>query len=450
LFKKLVDKLKSKDTGSVLIVGAGSSFLIKILAAALAFFTQVILARHMGVEQFGIFAYVTSWLVILVLLCKLGLDTSMVRFVAAYKATGEWGLLKGILKASNRLTITSSLIVSFAGIVFVQLIGSRISEDLKSTAFIGCLVLPFMALIQVRQALLRALRHVVKAILPEFIIQPATLLILVLISMIIYSKQHDYPLKLDANVIMVFDLAAFILTFIIITWWVKISIKRETRDVQEESRMNEWIAVTMPLLMMSWFNLINYRADVLMIGIMIDTTQAGIYSVSVKLANFLVWGLNAVNVIAAPLIAQLYSQKNKRELQRMVSISAAFISIYTIPAVVVMLVWGRQIISIFGDDFADAYNPLVLLAISQGVNALVGSVGYLLTMTGYQRDAATVIGIAAIFNIILNLILIPKYGIQGAAIASASSTILWNITMYILVRKRLGIEPSFIGLFKRR
>lgn len=443
MLDKLKKKLKNRDTGSVLVIGAGSSFLIKMAGAIIALGVQILLARIMGPEQYGIFAYVISWLIILVLFGKLGLDTSMVRFVAAYKATGEWGLLKGVLRAGNKLTIISSLSVGLLGFIVVWAIGDMIERELRITAWIGCAVLPLMALVQVRQALLRALQHIIKAIMPEFIIQPMLHALIVAIAFFLFARE------MRASETMFYHFISFVITLFIISYWLRMIIRSETSDAPEQMKTREWIAVTLPLLMLAGFNLINHRADVIMVGFFMGTTEAGFYSVAVKLANFLVWGLNAVNIVAAPMIADLYAKKDKRELQRMASMAAAGIAAFTIPAAIIMLVFGKNLLGLFGSEFTQAYPALVFLVVGQGMNALVGSVSYLLTMTGYQREAAIVIGITAVINIALNVILIPRLGLQGAAIATAISTIIWKISMYILVRKRLSIEPSFLGLFRK-
>jgi O-antigen/teichoic acid export membrane protein len=196
--------------------------------------------------------------------------------------------------------------------------------------------------------------------------------------------------------------------------------------------------------------MINHRADVIMVGFFKGTTDAGIYSVSVHWANLMVWGLTAVNLVAAPLISQLYTQNKIRELQRMASLSALGIAIFTLPAAIIMLFCGTWLLGLFGDGFKAGYGALVFLVAGQSVNALTGSVGYLLTMTGHQKEAAIVIGITAFINISLNVILIPMMGLKGAAIATMISTMIWKFAMYVIVRRNLKIDPSIVGLFGKR
>lgn len=442
---ELIEKLKGGNVDAILIRGAGGSFLLKIAGIAIAFGVQILLARTLGKEQYGIFAYVISWLMVLILLGKLGIDTTLLRYAAAYRAKEEWGLLKGILKTGNIIAFIASISIGIIIALVIFALGDRIANDLKMTFWIGCLVLPVMALVQLRQAIMRSMQKVILAVFPELIIQPVVMAVLMFI--LILSDR-----SLDAFSAMILHFTAFVGALIVISRWTNRIVASETKDGREEIRLNEWTGVMLPLLMMSGFNVINHRADIIMVGFFKGTTDAGIYSVAVHLSNFMVLGLTAINLIAAPLISHLYAQNKRKDLQRMASLSALGIAIFTVPAAIIMLFCGKWLLGLFGGegDFIVGYDSLVFLVIGQSVNALTGSVGYLLTMTGYQKEAAIVMGITALINIALNVILIPMMGIKGAAIATMISTIVWKFAMYVIVRRNLKIDPSIIGLFRKR
>ncbi len=447
-FPKIADlksKLQGGNLDAVFIRGASGTFLVMIASKAISFGVQVLLARMLGVDQYGIFSLVIAWLIILLLLGKLGIDTTLLRFVAAYRANEEWGLLKGVLRTGNLIAFIASISVGIIVALAVFALGENIAADLRMTFWIGCMVLPVMALVQVRQAILRSMQKVIHAVIPELIIQPVLLAIFILIIML-------FDRSLDAFSAMILHFTAFAAALVIISRWTNRIVSSEIQGASEEIRLKEWINVMLPLLMMSGFNVINHRVDVIMVGFFKGTTDVGIYSASVHLANFMVLGLIAVNQIAAPLISHLYTQNKKKELQRMASLSALGIAIFTVPAAIIMVFCGTWLLGLFGGegDFKAGYGALLFLVAGQSVNALTGSVGYLLTMTGYQKEAAIVMGITALINITLNVILIPKMGLNGAAIATMISTMVWKFAMYVIVRRNLKIDPSIIGLFGRR
>lgn len=101
-----------------------------------------------------------------------------------------------------------------------------------------------------------------------------------------------------------------------------------------------------------------------------------------------------------------------------------------------------MLLSLFGSEFTVGYSALVILTVGQLVNALAGSVGFIMTMTGHQREAAWVTFGSTVLNISLNAILIPRFGIEGAATATAFTTALMNIVMFGYVQKRLQLNPT--------
>ena len=114
---------------------------------------------------------------------------------------------------------------------------------------------------------------------------------------------------------------------------------------------------------------------------------------------------------------------------------------------IAIVLFSRPILHLFGAEFIAAQGALVALMLGQLVNVGAGSVGYLMLMTTYQKQAAGVMAVSALANIILNWVGIHWFGILGAAIATALSMALWNIWLYVLVVKKLGVRPSILDTF---
>ncbi|MGW8268779.1 MAG: flippase, partial [Longimicrobiales bacterium] len=115
-------------------------------------------------------------------------------------------------------------------------------------------------------------------------------------------------------------------------------------------------------------------------------------------------------------------------------------------ALAAILVLGAgPVLDLFGEGFARARWALAILVLGQVVNAAMGPVGHLMNLTGHGRESAVVYGTAAGVNVGLNLLLIPAMGMEGAAVATATSVILWNLWLFALVRRRVGVHSLFIG-----
>ena len=153
----------------------------------------------------------------------------------------------------------------------------------------------------------------------------------------------------------------------------------------------------------------------------------------------------SVNIALAPNIAHLHADGNRAELQRIMTHSARLILAGALPIAGFFILWGKPFLSLFGPEFTKAYNVLVILSIGQLVNAATGPGGLLLVMTNREREAAWTIGLSVILHAVMNIALIPRWGIEGAAIAGSTSIIVANLGMTWFAWRRLGIYATVLG-----
>jgi O-antigen/teichoic acid export membrane protein len=438
-----LQNFKGDSIDAVLAKGATAALAIKVGGAGIGFAAQVLLARVLGIEQYGQYAYVISWMMILVLPCKLGMETTLVRFIAAYRARKEWELLYGIIHFVKRSTLLASLVVACITALIIWGIRFRIGTSLSLTFWLGCAVLPIITMLHIRQSALRAFRHVLMAGSSESLIQPLLLIFFVIIFGIFIRMPLNGPL------VMIFHGATLLLALLFTSKWLSQRISQVPQTAMVKTNSREWIEVSLPLLMMVGFSLIIQRADIIMVGIYLGTTKAGIYIAAVRLSNLLILGLTAANFIAAPLISELNAQGKKSELQKIISKVALGVCGLTLPLAASMVIFSAGLLRLFGIGFEEGLSPLLILIGAQSINALFGPVGYLLTMTGYHRQAALIMGSTACANLIMNSILIPVIGFVGAAFATALSTVIWNVLMWIQVRRHLHLEPTILSVFKK-
>lgn len=440
----LLQKFKGDSTEAVLARGTGGALAVMVAGAGIGFTAQIILARLLGVEQYGQYAYVISWLMILVLPCKLGMELALVRFLAAYRARKEWDLLYGIVRFTKKSTLMTSLVVACVTALVIWGIRFRIDALLARTFWLGCLIIPVLTMLHIRQSALRAFKNVILARFSESIIQPLSLIFLVITVGMFTSAPLNAPL------VMTFHGTTLLLALFFASKWLSKPMSQVPRSTVVRTNPKEWLAVGLPLLMMGGFSFVIQRADIIMIGAYLGTTKAGIYIAAVRLANLLVLGLTAANFIAAPLISELHVQGKNRELQKIISKIALGVCGLTIPVAAGMVIFSSWLLKLFGNEFESGLNSLLILIGGQSANALFGPVGYLLTMTGHQRHAALAMGTTACLNLIMNAALIPLMGISGAALATALSTVIWNMLMYGMVRRHLNLDPTILSVSRKK
>jgi O-antigen/teichoic acid export membrane protein len=347
--------------------------------------------------------------------------------------------MRGLLRRANQTVLMVSLgITLLAALIAWNL--SDLSASQMLLAFLTAFtMLPLVTLNSIRQAALRGLNKVVIGQLPEMVIQPMIFVSLIGASYLFLGKSLTALWALGINVVAVGA------TYVVGTRLLHKNLPPATRETFPAYETQVWARSALHLMLIACMHVINAKADIVMLGAIKGTHATGIYTVATKGAELITFILIAVNMALAPSIASLYAKKDMKRLQRLITQSARIILLISLPIGLGLIVFGHWFLLLFGQDFTQGKTALAILSTGQLVNAATGSVGLLLIMTGLERDVAIFVGTSALLGIIMNAFLIPKWGMEGAAIATATRMILWNILLAIWVYKRLGIHSTALG-----
>jgi O-antigen/teichoic acid export membrane protein len=169
----------------------------------------------------------------------------------------------------------------------------------------------------------------------------------------------------------------------------------------------------------------------------------------VKTALFVNFVLVAINALAAPTFASLHAQGRREELQRLLVKLAHVIFWPSLAISAGLVAFSGLVLGMFGEEFLAARTAMAILIVGQLVNAGAGAVGYLTDLTGYQRQGVWVRGWSTLLCVLMSAVLIPFYGIVGAAVATAASMALKNIWLHRLASRNLGVSPSILSALSR-
>lgn len=417
-------------------------FLVQVLGVAAAFATQILLARLLGKEQYGIHTYVLSWMAILLLPAVFGMDTMSLRFLSSYTDSNTKAKAEGLVRFSRLIVLSTSLLSSTIAIciIYFLVVNSIISVELAICFSIGLAAIPLAAQMNLNTGLLRACRKpafassLVNPIRPSFI------------ALFFSSAYLFLPHEITAKESLIAYLLA---TVSVVFIGAKALQKYQASTTTKEYEKRLWLESAWPLMLTSSFQMVMRQCDIIMVGYYIGITQAGFYSVATRMVGLVAYGLNATNAVVAPMISAAYASNRTDELKRSLRSSAATVFGLTIPLAILMLLVGKWGLSQFGDGFSSAYPALVILCSGQIFNALCGCVGYLLTMTGNERAASRILFFTALLNIGLNATFIPIWGMLGAACATTCTLAVWNIWMMVVVWKRLRLNPTLLSWLYR-
>lgn len=176
--------------------------------------------------------------------------------------------------------------------------------------------------------------------------------------------------------------------------------------------------------------------DVLFLKKFKGNETVAFYALAIKLMTLLLVVMNSVNITISPKIAELFFAKKTIELKKTMRDSARLIVAISLPVVVCFCLLSRPLLSLFGQKYLIAREPLLILMIGQGICSFFGGVQVYMNMTGKQNIFQFILILAVVLNFTLNYILVPLYGMNGAAFSYVLSMFFWNFITSIIIYKK--------------
>jgi O-antigen/teichoic acid export membrane protein len=418
-----------------LIRGTFGSLWIKLSQTLLSFALAVTLARLLGVDGFGRYTFCLSIVSLLSIPSMLGGQQLLTREVSAYNAKGElhflFGLLRRIRQASAVASIVLALLATGVGLWIYQ------ESLLKWPFLISMLLIPLMTAMNLQCAVLRGLRYVLLGQV-GLVLLPA--LILFLIFCMFYFQR---PALTPASALAAYGVSAGLLV-VATHVLIRLVLPKSILPIKPAYETFRWMHSIMPFMFAGGMQLMDKEISVVLLGAMQGSEAVGLFRVAQRGSDIVPFGLLAVNMAIAPIIAELFSKGEKQRLQHIIGKSITAVMAFATPVALVLIIGGRWLLPfVFGKQYTSAYVPLVILCLGRLVNSCVGSVGVILNMVGLERLVARGITVAVLTNVILNVTLIPLWGPTGAAIASSTSLVIWNVLLALWLYRKTGIISVF-------
>lgn len=418
----------------------GVNLILRISGILVAYLNILIISSFYGVESYGIFTICFTIISIAQVVPLFGLQTSIIRLLSDFSEheNKEKGVI--ILKALSLtfcLAIVFSLLLFFSSELLSDLLNKPNMEDEIRTISFVILPISIIALFSgIFQALDASKRYM---ILKTLVVQSIFLLLLL----------TNNLAKIDRGVIELY-LLSVIIGLIISTVMITIKLKK-SNILLTLSKVNNSltsfktiIKTSFPMLLATSVFLIMGWTDILMLSYFENEINVGVFNASLKISTFIGISLVAVNSIVTQRFANLFVLGKIEELKNLVKKSTKFIFFLSMPIAFSFIILPKFFLSFLGEGFMNGYKVLVILSIGQLVNALCGSVGFLMQMTNHQKTHQNIILLSSAINAILNFVLIPRHGIIGAAIANSTSLFLWNFLMVLSIKRNLGFWTFYL------
>ncbi|GIK79721.1 MAG: flippase [Alphaproteobacteria bacterium] len=417
---------------------AGAAFAIRIGGAGLAYALQILLARWMGSSEFGIFVYVWTWVMLIGALVDIGLASAAQRFIPQYTQRGERAHLRGYLAASRWLTFGIGTAVAVAGALVVHLLQPWLDEAALVPLAVACICLPVYGVMNVQDGIARSYNWAVLALLPPYILRPLAVIALM-------GGAWLAGLPADAVTAIAIAAIALWLTALGQTLLLNRRLRRTVEPGERRYAAKDWFAVSVPMFAIDGLYCLLMYIDILMLKAFVTPEDIGIYYAASKTLALIVFVHFAVTSATAHRFSEYHVGGDRERLRAFLRDAVRWTFWPSLAAAMAFLALGWPLLSLFGKTFVSGYPLMFIFAVGLLARAAIGPAGRFLVMLGEQRACAFVAAAALATNLVLNLLLIPPFGVTGAAVALSSAYMLESILLAAIARRRLGFHLFIFG-----
>lgn len=418
---------------------------IKVATAGLTYFTYVVLSRTMTADEYGHFAFGLALATVLAIAAGVGQPTAILRLWPQLSVAGDKLAALKAAQAGSVLTILAGLVIAVTLCLTVFLWVSFFPTTDTANHFYGAafLILP-MALAEYNSSALRAQGSLWSALVPRDILWrialPAAVLALFSLGIVLSGP--------DALVLS----AALLSGMLVLQFWSAMRrgyVLNPARGVSARY-WRQWGGISRWLLLGALIETAALNADVILVGLMLNLESSGLYFNAFRTAGLMTLFTFAIELVIAPMIAQHFHAGEMRKAQAITAMGSAAGFVFSLLVFTAFFGWGDWILSFFGPSYAEGWLVLVLLSFGLLFDAATGPSKIVMMMTGHERAYAMIFGAIMGLGFLVQILIIPTYGIVGAAAANMGARIIAQLAIALWCRQRIGLDTSLLGILAIR
>jgi O-antigen/teichoic acid export membrane protein len=417
---------------------AGTIFVIRVISAALAYLSQILLARWMGGSDYGVYVYVWTWVLLLGSMMDFGISASAQKIIPEYRTAGEHALLRGFLSGSRWMTFAVSAVVSLLLAGLIRWLSPSIDASEIVPLYIGCATLPAFVVANTQDGIARSHDWMRLGLMPQFIVRQ---------SLIIGFTAGAFALgfHLGATAAMLASAAAVWIAMIGQLMVLNRRLGSHIAPGEKAYDFRGWLSISLPILLVEGFYLLLSYTDVLVLQQFRSSEEVGVYFAVVKTLALVSFVHYAMSATTAHRFAEYHALGDKPRLSAYVAHAIKWTFWPSLAATILLLAFGKPLLWLFGPQFVVGYNIMFIAAIGLVVRSAIGPVERLLNMLGHQHICALAYALAFVMNVVLCITLVPRFGGHGAAAATSISLVFETVLLFWIVRKRLGLHVLAFG-----
>jgi O-antigen/teichoic acid export membrane protein len=418
--------------------GAGISTAGQGIGKLLAFATQPVLARLLGLKFYGFYAAGVALINGLQILSRFGMENGVVRYVAHYREHEDEARVRGTIVMALLFPIALSVILSAALFFGAGFLADSGWLKANGTMMVGVLrgfafVLPFFVFMSMTAWATQGFKTVTYAAYIQQLIRPGLFLIFVGVCYVLGAKIF--------GVIAAYALAMFIAGLVGLYYLRKLFPDLFDRRAQTTFEPRALFGVSIPMSITQGAQYLNNFSAILILTVFAPGGPVGLFNAAARTATFLTVVRFAFSGIFSPIISGLHARQDTEEMGKLYKDVSRWIFTGAFALFLVLVVFAPEVMGIFGEAFGAGVTALIIVAVAQLFSSSIGPAPRMLAMTDNQNYAMVATSAAAITGVIASLVLIPRFDVMGAAIGMATAIIVENTGTMSAVKWRLGYWP---------
>jgi len=416
------------------------SLLIKVATAGLTYLMYVILSRLMGVTEYGYFAFGLSLATILAIGANFGQQTAILRYWPEEMVAGQPAKALEALRSGGALTIIAGVGISFGLIVASAIAGAASSAPTLHLYAAAALILP-LALAEYWSSALRAQGSVWTGLTPRDIVWRLALPLAVVALWYAGVTLSGWAALLLTAAVLVLSLGLqHVLARARHYEIAPSSVGLGTYWAERGKASRSFFLGT--VLDSAALNM-----DIIFVGLLVTPAAAGVYFNAFRTAGLLTLFMFAITLVVAPMVAHHYAAGETRKAQAITALCAWAGFLFSLVVFAGFLLWGEQIMSLFGGSHEQGALLLVILSVGLLVDAATGPSRIVMMMTGHERAYVRIFGAIIVAGMIVQIPVILAYGAVGAAIVNTLARIAAQLGIAWYSRRRIGLDTTLLGAF---
>ncbi len=434
---------ETRAAGPRLVGGSALFFAGRLAGAGATFASHWVLARWLGTSKQGQYADVFSWVILLGNLVILGFPRAGLRFLPEALERGDAGQIRGFVVCGQRLVIVLGLLLCLIGAPLLVAFAPAGMNSATWTALVGLACVPVMGWIRQSTGIAHGLSWFRLTVLPSDVVRPVGFLVLLLLGWWL-APTLGAPQVMGMQLTVLFAVAL----------WQHRTMTRHLRPivqgVEPQMRTGPWLRTAAPLLLVDLFTHFFPELNVAVAGRLMGDDQVGVYFIGFRVAFLIAFGLIAVDQATLPGASRAFASGDLKGMQAQLQRASRLKLAGALLGLALLALAGRPLLASFdaqdgGISYVEAYVPMLLVALMLCVRAATGPVAELLGLTGFHNRTLRVSAVSMLATVALHMVLIPRYGLVGAAIAPLLVTVISHLWMLRILVREVRIVPSVLG-----